>query len=76
MVWGCITLHGVEHLHCINSIIDTKKYCAIFEKSLLGTLCDYNILPCHFTFQQDSNQKHTSHLAICWFKNHNIILLP
>ena len=76
MVWGCITSRGVGRLHRINGIMDAKKYCAILEESLLGTLRDYDIPPRRFIFQQDNDRKHTSRLATRWFEDHNIILLP
>ena len=76
MVWGCITSNGVGRLHRVNGIMDAKKYCAILEQSLLGTLRDHDIPNHLFIFQQDNDPKHTSRLATRWFEDHDIILLP
>ena len=73
---GCITSKGVRRLHRITGTMDAKKYCAILEESLLGTLQDYQLSPRTFIFQQDNDRKHTSKLAQQWFATHNILLLP
>ncbi|KAJ8462969.1 hypothetical protein ONZ51_g10558 [Trametes cubensis] len=76
MVWGCITANGVGRLHRINGIMDAKKYCAILEQSLLGTLHDHHLSPSAIIFQQDNDRKHTSKLAQHWFEDHHITVLP
>ena len=55
MVWGCITSHGVGHLHQINGIMNAQMYCNILETSLLGTLSDHGMSSGFFFFQQDND---------------------
>ena len=76
MVWGCITVKGVGHLHRITGIMCATDYVQILDEHLLGTLHDYNMKPCHYFFQQDGDPKHTSRLAKTWVAKSGLHTLP
>jgi hypothetical protein len=76
MVWGCITHHGVGHLHRIDGIMDRFMYVDILSESLLGTLDNHNLDRNGIYFQHDCDPKHTSKHATGWLELEDIDVLP
>ncbi len=76
MVWGCLTPDGPGRLCGVEGNMDAIQYCKILKKGLLGTLTDHGDRQSVVIFQQDKDPKHKSHLAMTWFAEHNIRVLP
>ncbi|CAH2008232.1 unnamed protein product [Acanthoscelides obtectus] len=75
MVWGSISSKGVGKLHFIDGNVDTNKYLAILEESLLPVMEECLTSGQDFVFQQDSAACHTSKKAIKWMEENNVPLL-
>ena len=74
MVWGCFAAHGVGDLHRINGIMVKEMYQQILirhmrpsARRLFGAE--------NYTFQQDNDPKHTSHIIKNYFRNQHIDVL-
>ncbi|CAH2006134.1 unnamed protein product [Acanthoscelides obtectus] len=73
MVWGSMSSKGIEKLHFIDGNVDTNKYLAILEESLLPVMEECLTSGQDFVFQQDGG--HTSKKAIKWMEENNVPLL-
>jgi hypothetical protein len=76
MVWGCISWNGTGRLHRIDGPMNAAKYCEILSDSLLGSLADQSTPISDIIYQQDNDPKHTSRLAMKWFRDHGFQMLP
>ena len=75
MVWGCMTAEGVGFMCRIDGRMDAVLYQEILEDHLFQTIDYYGLDHNKFIFQQDSDSKHRSKLAMRWFKNNRVELL-
>ncbi|KAJ3494693.1 hypothetical protein NLJ89_g10752 [Agrocybe chaxingu] len=75
-VWGMITPDGVGRIVRIEGNLTGALYREILQDDMLGTYDDLSLNPHDFYFQQDNDPKHKSHIAMAWFKENNIDLLP
>lgn len=74
MVWGCFAYNGVGKLHCIEGIMDSKKYVLILDNEMRPSVRKlFGRREC--IFQQDNDPKHTSKLATEYFEDHEIDVL-
>ncbi|CAH2008742.1 unnamed protein product [Acanthoscelides obtectus] len=75
MVWGSMSSKGVGKLHFIDGNVDTNKYLAILDESLLPVMEECLTSGQDFVFQQDGAACHTSKKAIKWMEENNVPLL-
>lgn len=75
MIWGSMSAKGVGKLHFIDGIVNTDKYLAILEESLLPIMEECLTSRQEFVFQQDGAACHTSKKALKWIKDNDIALL-
>ncbi|CAH1989100.1 unnamed protein product [Acanthoscelides obtectus] len=75
MVWGSMSSKEVGKLHFIDGNVDTNKYLAILEESLLPVMDECLTSGQDFVFQQDGAACHTSKKAIKWMEKNNVPLL-
>ncbi|CAH2015936.1 unnamed protein product, partial [Acanthoscelides obtectus] len=71
MVWGIMSSKGVGKLHFIDGNVDTNKYLAILEESLLPVMEECLTSGQDFVFQQDGAACRTSKKAIKWIEENN-----
>ncbi|CAH1973393.1 unnamed protein product [Acanthoscelides obtectus] len=75
LVWGSMSSKGVGKLHFIDGNVDTNKYLAILDESLLPVMEECLTSGQDFVFQQDGAACHTSKKAIKWMEENNVPLL-
>lgn len=75
MVWGCMSGFGLSKLCFIENTVNTEKYLAILDETLLPFMeekhSDGNCV-----FQQDGATCHTSKKTMAWLEAQNIEVLP
>jgi transposase len=74
MFWGCMSANGVGNLVVIDGIMTGGKYVQILQENLFESAKKMG-LESDFIFQQDNDPKHTSKIAVDFFKNNDIKLL-
>jgi transposase len=57
MVWGCFAYNGVGNLHCIQGIMDSKKYVLILDNEMRPSVTKL-FGRGNYIFQQDNDPKH------------------
>ena len=75
MVWGCFNTRGVGNLCNIDGIMDGKKYTAILDQHLYGSIQKLKMARTRWVFQQDNDPKHASATARDYFKDKKIEVL-
>jgi transposase len=75
MLWGAITYQGVGWISKIEGTMKAPDYVQILEDNLFATTDYYRIDRDDFTFQQDNDPKHKSHLARQWFEDNHVDVL-
>jgi DNA-binding MarR family transcriptional regulator len=76
MVWGCISWHGPGRLHRVEGRMNAMQYVQILSESFLGSMEDRKVRRKNIIFQQDNDPNHTSKLAMKWFHENKITVLP
>ncbi len=66
LMWGCMSAAGVEELHFIDGIMNSKMYCSILKEKILPSL---RALGRRALFQHDNDPKHTSKATVGFLKN-------
>ena len=74
MWWGCFSSAGTGKLVRLDGKMDGDKYRTILEENLLESAKDLRLVG-RFTFQQDSNPKHTARATMEWFRSKPIHVL-
>lgn len=65
MVWGCVSSAGVGNIHFIDGKMDRFQYLDILKQNVKQSAEKLGILD-SFSFYQDNDPKHTSHVAKLW----------
>jgi transposase len=74
VAWGCFSYYGVGRLVFIDGNMDAPHYVCILADNLFASASEMGLN--EFIFQQDNDPKHTSRLAMNFFRERNIDLLP
>ena len=65
MIWGCISVRGVDNIHFIDSIMDNYVYNDILKKNFKQNTYKMGISHVYM-FQQENNTKHNVELNRQW----------
>jgi hypothetical protein len=74
MVWACFAAAGVGNIEYIDGIMDAAYYTDILDRNLKESAEKIGLRR-NYTFQQDSDPKHTSKLAKNFFKEKKVEVL-
>ncbi|MCJ8737809.1 hypothetical protein PDJAM_G00028230 [Pangasius djambal] len=74
MLWGCFSSAGTGKLVRVDGKMDGAKYRAILDENMLESAKDLRLRQ-RFTFQQDSDPKHTARATMEWFRSKHIHVL-
>uniref|UniRef100_A0A9J7XQS3 Tc1-like transposase DDE domain-containing protein n=1 Tax=Cyprinus carpio carpio TaxID=630221 RepID=A0A9J7XQS3_CYPCA len=74
MLWGCFSAAGTGRLVAIEGKMNVAKYRDILDENLLQSAKDLR-LGRRFTFQQDSDPKHTAKITKEWLHNNSVTVL-
>ena len=72
--WGSMSRDGPGHLVLFKGTMNSVQYVDILENHAKPSAINLG-LGRRFTFQQDSDPKHTSNLAKAWFKDNGVKVL-